>query len=60
VGETADEILDVADEENADLIVIASRGLRDRPEILGSVTERVARVTRCPLLIVPDRGEVDT
>jgi universal stress protein A len=53
VGETADEILYVADEQNADLIVIGSRGHNGRPEIFGSVTDRVARLTTCPLLIVP-------
>ena len=53
VGEPADEILYVADEQDADLIVIGSRGHNVRPEIFGSVTDRVARLTRCPLLIVP-------
>lgn len=57
VGETAEEILYVADEQNADLIVIGSRGHNGRPEIFGSVTDRVARLTRRPLLIVPARAD---
>ena len=58
VGETADEILSVADEQKADLIVIGSRGRSGRPEIFGSVTDRVARLTKCPLLIVPARADI--
>jgi len=57
VGETAEEIFYVADEQNADLIVIGSRGHNGRPEIFGSVTDRVARLTRRPLLIVPARAD---
>jgi len=57
VGEIADEILYVADEQNADLIVVGSRGHNERPEIFGSVTDRVARLTGCPLLIVPSRSD---
>jgi nucleotide-binding universal stress UspA family protein len=57
VGETAEEILYVADEQNADLIVIGSRGHNGRPEIFGSVTDRVARLIRRPLLIVPARAD---
>ena len=57
VGETADEILGVADEQHADLIVIGSRGLKGRPETFGSVTDKVARLTRWPLLIVPACGD---
>ena len=37
VGETADEILYVADEHNADLIVIGSRGHNGRPEYSGQL-----------------------
>ena len=53
VGEAAAEIMRVADEENSNLIIIASRGLTGRPDMFGSVTERVARLAACPLLIVP-------
>lgn len=60
VGEAAAEIMRVADEESADLIIIASRGLTGRPDIFGSVTEKVARLANCPVLIVPARGELDS
>ena len=41
-GDYADEILDTADEEEADLVVIGSRGLgRIRQTILGSVSQKV-------------------
>jgi nucleotide-binding universal stress UspA family protein len=49
-------ILAMADEEHADLIVMAShgRGGIERPTIhMGSVTEKVIQKTRCPLFIVP-------
>ncbi len=49
-------ILAVAEEEKADLIMMAShgRGGVSRPTIhLGSVTEKVMKETPCPLLIVP-------
>lgn len=60
VGDAANEIVRVADDENADLIIIASRGLTGRPDTFGSVTERVARLAKCPVLIVPARGELDS
>jgi universal stress protein A len=60
VGEAAAEIMSAADEENADLIIIASRGLTGRPDVFGSVTERVARLANRPVLIVPARGESDS
>ena len=56
VGEPAAEIMSAADEENADLIIVASRGLTGRPHAFGSVTERVARLSNCPVLIIPARG----
>ena len=57
VGEAAAEILRVADEESADLIIIASRGLTGRPDTFGSVTEKVTRLANCPVLVVPARVE---
>jgi len=53
VGKVADEIVHAADNEGANLIVIASRGLSGRRDIFGSVAERVARLANCPVLIVP-------
>jgi nucleotide-binding universal stress UspA family protein len=41
--------------EDADLVVVGSRGLRG-VRALGSVSERVAHEARCPVLIVRPRG----
>jgi nucleotide-binding universal stress UspA family protein len=59
VGEAAAEIVRIADDEKANLIVIGSRGLSGQRDVFGSVTERVARLAGCPVLIVPARGESD-
>jgi universal stress protein A len=57
VGEAAAEIIRIADDEKANLIVIGSRGLSGRRDIFGSVAEKVARLASCPVLIIPARGE---
>ena len=57
VGEAAAEIMSVAKEESADLIIIASRGLTGRPDTFGSVTEKVTRLANCPVLVVPAHVE---
>jgi nucleotide-binding universal stress UspA family protein len=45
--------LDIADRENADLIVVGSRGLgRLRELLIGSVSHKVAMLAKCPCLIV--------
>lgn len=59
VGKPEQEILRVARERGADLIVISSHGLTGfRKLFFGSTTERVLRETDVPVLIVPgdDRG----
>lgn len=54
IGEAAECIVDLAQEENADLIVIATRGESGwRHVLFGSVSEAVARAAHCPLLTVP-------
>ena len=46
-------ILAVAETRNADLIIIGSRGLGAiRGLLLGSVSERVVRMAKCPVLVV--------
>ncbi len=53
VGYAADEIVRVAEEEKADLIVIATHGHSGFERLLlGSVTERVIRHSPCPVLSV--------
>jgi nucleotide-binding universal stress UspA family protein len=54
-GGVVDEVLDLAEAEHADLVVMASRG-RDSvvDSVLGSRTERVLRRSPpCPVLVVP-------
>lgn len=52
-GDYADEILDVADAENAEMIVIGRRGLgRIREAVLGSVSQKVLHQARCTVVVV--------
>lgn len=53
IQSAADAILDVADQERIDLIVMRTHGRRGVTRILlGSVTEEVLRRARCPVLAV--------
>lgn len=53
-GNTADHILAAAERMPADLIVMGTHGLRGFERwLLGSVTERVLRRAKCPVLTVP-------
>jgi nucleotide-binding universal stress UspA family protein len=52
-GDPADRILEVAEREKADLIVMGRRGLGDlKGLLLGSVTHKVAQLSKCPCLTV--------
>jgi nucleotide-binding universal stress UspA family protein len=52
-GNAADKILETAERLNVDLIVVGSRGLRGLARfLLGSVSEKVARHSNKPVLIV--------
>jgi nucleotide-binding universal stress UspA family protein len=51
-GDPADGIIDVAKQENADLIVIGSVGMQGRRRILGSVPNKVSHNAPCDVLIV--------
>jgi nucleotide-binding universal stress UspA family protein len=52
-GEAAPEILRIAQQEHADLIVIASHGLTGwRRLVFGSVAEKVVRQGTCPVLTI--------
>ncbi|MDO9534485.1 MAG: universal stress protein [Bacillota bacterium] len=49
----ADVIIEVADEENVDLIVLGSRGLRGVKEVfLGSVSHRVVHMTDKNVMVI--------
>jgi nucleotide-binding universal stress UspA family protein len=52
-GRPADEIIETAQQESIDLIVMGSRGVGGiRQLVLGSVSDRVADGAPCPVLIV--------
>ena len=54
VGESASEIVALAQREHAQLIVIATHGLSGyRKMLLGSTTEKVLRQTTVPVLVAP-------
>ena len=53
VGKPADEISRAVEEKDIDLVIAATRGRTGLKRlILGSVTERLMRTLRCPLLVV--------
>jgi len=54
LGDPADKIIEFADSENIDLIIIGNVGLRGITKIktLGSVSRRVSEMASCPVLIV--------
>ncbi len=52
-GDPATAILDVAEEQGADLIVIGNRGMQSaRRFLLGSVPDKISHHARCSVLIV--------
>ena len=54
VGYAAERLADLADEEEAELIVVGSRGRGAfKAAFLGSVSSSVIGVARCPVLVVP-------
>jgi nucleotide-binding universal stress UspA family protein len=54
MGVPAERLADVADEEDAELIVVGSRGRGAfKAAFLGSVSNSLVGVARCPVLIVP-------
>ncbi len=51
-GHPAEEILKVAREENADMIIVGARGKRTSHLFMGSVSREVANTAQVPVLIV--------
>jgi nucleotide-binding universal stress UspA family protein len=52
-GKPADVILETIDQENIDLVVMGASGKQGLNRfILGSVSERVTRSAKCPVLVV--------
>jgi len=53
IGDPAAEIIEIADKEKADLIIIGSRGLGAiKGVVLGSVSQKVTHHAACPVMIV--------
>lgn len=53
-GDGADEIARIANDQSADLIVIATHGLTGwRRLVFGSVAEKVIRLSKHPVLVIP-------
>ena len=61
IGNPADQIVRLASDIEADLVVVGTAGLRGFQRLLiGSVAERVLRLAHCPLLVVrPKRYETE-
>ena len=56
IGSPAEQILALASEVSADSIVIGSHGRQGMQRLLlGSVSERVVREARCPVIVVRDK-----
>ena len=56
IGTPKVEILAVADESNADLIILGTHGRTGFDHFIsGSVSESVVRKSKCPVLIVPNK-----
>ncbi len=54
IGRAQDEILSVAEECKADLIILGTHGRTGFDHFIsGSVSESVARKSKCPVLIIP-------
>jgi nucleotide-binding universal stress UspA family protein len=51
-ADPADALLEVADEQNADLIVVGNQGMHGVGRMLGSVPNKVSHRARCHVLIV--------
>jgi nucleotide-binding universal stress UspA family protein len=57
-GDPVSVLLRVADETDADLVVVGSRGLGGHPELLlGSTSSHVAQQCRRPVVIIPHERE---
>ncbi len=52
IGHPAEVILDIAEEEGVDMIVLGSRGKRYKPLMMGSVSREVANHAPIPVLLI--------
>jgi nucleotide-binding universal stress UspA family protein len=51
-GEPAEGLMQIADEQDAQMIVVGNRGMTGARRVLGSVPNRVSHHARCDVLIV--------
>jgi nucleotide-binding universal stress UspA family protein len=51
-GEPADALVQIANEQDAQMIVVGNRGMTGARRVLGSVPNRVSHHARCDVLIV--------
>lgn len=59
-GEPAEKIVQFANEERCDVVVIGTHGRKGLPRlVLGSVAERVARRCECPVVVVHDHRALE-
>jgi nucleotide-binding universal stress UspA family protein len=58
IGEAGHQILDYAQEQDIDLVIVGRQGAGAMGKILfGNVTERVVRKAPCPVLVIPPSGK---
>jgi nucleotide-binding universal stress UspA family protein len=57
-GDPAAAIIHIAEQENADLVVVGNKGMKGTRRILGSVPNSVAHGAPCSVLIVDTEGAV--
>ena len=51
-GDPADALLEIAERQNADLIVVGNRGMHGMTRVLGSVPNKISHRAACNVLIV--------
>lgn len=52
-GGAADALLEVAEHQSADLLVVGNKGMHGARRVLGSIPNTLAHQARCAVLIVP-------
>ncbi|MFQ5425631.1 MAG: universal stress protein [Gaiellales bacterium] len=58
LGLTVDRLIETASEVNAAMIVLGSRGHHGLGSLLGSISNEVSSLARCPVLVVPPDAEI--